>query len=164
MFIGGTIPYVEQMIVAAGLTKRYRSTLAVDNLSFEVTPGVVTGFLDNPTSGTTLVNGKPGGDLRWPLREVGALLDAKVVIVIASISLVVSEILTFACFLIGRVMLSGHAPVASLGQPGVLRALILAGAFLALLGMFGLGLGVMFRHTAGAITAFAGVIFLRRDA
>ncbi len=94
MFIGGTIPYVERMIVAAGLTKRYRSTLAVDNLSFEVTPGVVTGFLgpngsgkpttmrmitglDNPTSGTTLVNGKPYRDLRWPLREVGALLDAK---------------------------------------------------------------------------------------
>ena len=64
------------MIVAEGLTKRYRSTLAVDNLSFEVTPGVVTGFLgpngsgksttmrmimglDNPTSGTALVNGTP---------------------------------------------------------------------------------------------------------
>src|ERR1019366_2225532 len=33
--------------------------------------------LDNPTSGTTLVNGKPYADLAWPLREVGALLDAK---------------------------------------------------------------------------------------
>ncbi len=82
------------MIVAKGLTKRYRSTLAVDNLSFEVTPGVVTGFLgpngsgksttmrmimglDNPTSGTTLVNGKRYNELAWPLREVGALLDAK---------------------------------------------------------------------------------------
>ncbi len=82
------------MIVAAGLTKRYRSTVAVDDLSFEVTPGVVTGFLgpngsgksttmrmimglDNPTSGTALVNGKRYRELRWPLREVGALLDAK---------------------------------------------------------------------------------------
>jgi ABC-2 type transport system ATP-binding protein len=82
------------MIVARGLTKRYRKTLAVDDLSFEVTPGVVTGFLgpngsgksttmrmimglDNPTSGTALVNGKPFAQLRWPLREVGALLDAK---------------------------------------------------------------------------------------
>ena len=82
------------MIVAKGLTKRYRNTLAVDNLSFEVTPGVVTGFLgpngsgksttmrmimglDNPTSGTTLVNGTRYAELRWPLREVGALLDAK---------------------------------------------------------------------------------------
>ncbi len=82
------------MIVARGLTKRYRKTLAVDDLSFEVTPGVVTGFLgpngsgksttmrmimglDNPTAGTTLVNGKPFAELRWPFREVGALLDAK---------------------------------------------------------------------------------------
>jgi ABC-2 type transport system ATP-binding protein len=82
------------MIVAEGLTKRYGSSLAVDQLSFEVTPGVVTGFLgpngsgksttmrmimglDNPTSGTALVNGRPYAELAWPLREVGALLDAK---------------------------------------------------------------------------------------
>ena len=94
MSIGRTIPYGGFMIVAKGLTKRYGRTLAVDHLSFEVTPGVVTGFLgpngsgksttmrmimalDNPTSGTTLVNGKPYADLAWPLREVGALLDAK---------------------------------------------------------------------------------------
>jgi len=82
------------MIVARALTKRYRKTLAVDSLSFEVTPGVVTGFLgpngsgksttmrmimglDVPTSGMALVNGKTPAELRWPLREVGALLDAK---------------------------------------------------------------------------------------
>jgi ABC-2 type transport system ATP-binding protein len=82
------------MIVAKGLTKRYHNTLAVDDLSFEVTPGVVTGFLgpngsgksttmrmimglDNPTSGMTLVNGRRYNELGWPLREVGALLDAK---------------------------------------------------------------------------------------
>src|SRR6202522_4728682 len=82
------------MIVVEGLTKRYGRTVAVDHLSFEVTPGVVTGFLgpngsgksttmrmimglDNPTSGTALVNGRPYAELTWPLREVGALLDAK---------------------------------------------------------------------------------------
>jgi ABC-2 type transport system ATP-binding protein len=68
--------------------------LAVDQLSFEVGPGAVTGFLgpngsgksttmrmimglDNPTSGRALVNGRPYAGLAWPLREVGALLDAK---------------------------------------------------------------------------------------
>jgi ABC-2 type transport system ATP-binding protein len=82
------------MITAEGLTKRYGGSLAVDQLSFEVTPGVVTGFLgpngsgksttmrmimglDNPTSGRALVNGRPYADVAWPLREVGALLDAK---------------------------------------------------------------------------------------
>ncbi len=82
------------MIVAHGLTKRYRNTLAVDNLSFNVNAGVVTGFLgpngsgksttmrmvmglDNPSAGSALIDGRPFADLRWPLREVGALLDAK---------------------------------------------------------------------------------------
>ena len=82
------------MIVTHGLTKRYGKTLAVDDLSFMVTPGVVTGFLgpngsgksttmrmimglDVPDAGTATVNGLLFDELRWPLREVGALLDAK---------------------------------------------------------------------------------------
>jgi ABC-2 type transport system ATP-binding protein len=94
MFIRAPFPYLGSMIVAEGLTKCYGSSLAVDQLSFEVTPGVVTGFLgpngsgksttmrmimglDNPTSGTVRVNGRPYAELAWPLREVGALLDAK---------------------------------------------------------------------------------------
>ena len=84
------------MIEARGLTKRYGDTLAVDNLSFTVKPGQITGFLgpngagktttmrmilglDAPTSGTVTVNGKPFAKLAWPMREVGALLDAKAV-------------------------------------------------------------------------------------
>lgn len=84
------------MITATGLTKRYGDTLAVDDLSFEVRDGVVTGFLgpngagksttmrmiiglDHPSAGTVAIDGTPYRDLRWPLREVGALLDAKAV-------------------------------------------------------------------------------------
>src|SRR5215469_16947401 len=84
------------MIEARGLTKRYGETVAVDNLSFTVEPGRITGFLgpngagktttmrlilglDRPTSGTVTVNGRPFGQLAWPMREVGALLDAKAV-------------------------------------------------------------------------------------
>jgi ABC-2 type transport system ATP-binding protein len=82
------------MISVENLTKRYGSTLAVDNLSFEVQPGVVTGFLgpngsgksttmrailglDNPTSGRATINGTTYRHVNAPLREVGALLDAK---------------------------------------------------------------------------------------
>jgi ABC-2 type transport system ATP-binding protein len=82
------------MIVSHGLSKRFGKTLAVNNLSFSVTPGVVTGFLgpngsgksttmrmimglDRPDAGQTTVNGVPYAELRRPLREVGALLDAK---------------------------------------------------------------------------------------
>jgi ABC-2 type transport system ATP-binding protein len=82
------------VIVTRGLTKRYDKTLAVDGLSFTVPPGVVTGFLgpngsgksttmrmilglDRPDAGSALVNGCAYAELSWPLREVGALLDAK---------------------------------------------------------------------------------------
>ena len=82
------------MITASGITKTYGSTRAVDDLSFEVQAGVVTGFLgpngsgksttmrmvmglDRPDSGVVTIDGKRFGDLRWPLREVGALLEAK---------------------------------------------------------------------------------------
>jgi ABC-2 type transport system ATP-binding protein len=82
------------MIAVHSLTKRYGKAVAVRDLSFDVTPGVVTGFLgpngsgksttmrmimglDTPTSGSAFVNGVPYRELRWPLREVGGLLDAK---------------------------------------------------------------------------------------
>jgi ABC-2 type transport system ATP-binding protein len=82
------------MIETHGLTKRYGTTLAVDDLSFTVGSGRVTGFLgpngsgksttmrmilglDRPTAGSALVDGKPYGDLKEPLRSVGALLDAR---------------------------------------------------------------------------------------
>jgi ABC-2 type transport system ATP-binding protein len=82
------------LIEARGLVKHYRSTPAVDHLSFDVRPGTVTGFLgpngagksttmrmimglDRPDAGQVRIGGKRYGDLRWPLREVGALLEAK---------------------------------------------------------------------------------------
>jgi len=82
------------MIELERLTKRYGDTTAVDDLSFAVRPAHVTGFLgpngsgksttmrmilglDEPTSGEARVNGRRYVDLPWPLREVGALLDAK---------------------------------------------------------------------------------------
>jgi ABC-2 type transport system ATP-binding protein len=82
------------MIEAHGLTKRYGDKIAVDNLSFTVRPGLVTGFLgpngagksttmrlilglDRPDTGQALINGHPFRAAGTPMREVGALLDAK---------------------------------------------------------------------------------------
>lgn len=84
------------MITLRGLTKRYGETLAVNNLSFDIEPGRVTGFLgpngagksttmrmilglDRPTSGQALINGRPYAALRQPAREIGALLEARAV-------------------------------------------------------------------------------------
>ena len=84
------------MIEAHGLTMRYGKKTAVDDVSFTVHPGKVTGFLgpngagksttmrlivglDHPTAGTVTVNGRRYDQHRAPMQEVGALLDAKAV-------------------------------------------------------------------------------------
>jgi ABC-2 type transport system ATP-binding protein len=84
------------MIEARGLSKRYGDKVAVDNLSFTVRSGRVTGFLgpngagktttmrmilglDRPTAGSVTVGGKPFAESYSAMREVGALLDAKAV-------------------------------------------------------------------------------------
>jgi ABC-2 type transport system ATP-binding protein len=81
------------MIRVQALSKEYGAVRAVDDLTFDVEPGKVTGFLgpngagksttmrmvmglDRPTSGSALVNGRPYRELTEPLRQVGALLDA----------------------------------------------------------------------------------------
>jgi ABC-2 type transport system permease protein len=89
----------------------------------------------------------------------GVLLTAKVVVV-GICTLAVGEALSFVAFFEGQAVLSGGAPTASLGQPGVLRAVALSGAFLALFALLGLGLGTVIRHTAGAISVFAGFALL----
>jgi ABC-2 type transport system permease protein len=125
--------------------------------------GIAIGQLTIGLLGVLMITSEYGsGTIRSSLAATPRrpLLAGAKVLVIAAVSLVVGEILTFACFFLGRAILSGHAPVATLGQPGVLRALLLTGGYLALLGMFGLGLGFIIRHTAGAITAFVGAIFL----
>jgi ABC-2 type transport system ATP-binding protein len=82
------------MIEVRDLTKRYGGVPAVDALSFDVRPGTVTGFLgpngsgksttmrlilglDRPDAGRVRISGHRYRDLRWPLRQVGALLEAK---------------------------------------------------------------------------------------
>jgi ABC-2 type transport system ATP-binding protein len=82
------------MIEVRGLSKRYGPTVAVGGLSFDVRPGVVTGFLgpngsgksttmrmvlglDAPDAGQARIGGRRYRELRWPLREVGALLEAR---------------------------------------------------------------------------------------
>ena len=89
-------PNVKTVIESVGLTKRYGAKVAVDGLSFVVQPGVVTGFLgpngsgksttmrlllglDRPTAGTASINGRRYEQLKAPLCEVGALLEARAI-------------------------------------------------------------------------------------
>ncbi|HUA70248.1 MAG TPA: ABC transporter ATP-binding protein [Solirubrobacteraceae bacterium] len=84
------------MITVENVTKRYGDKVAVDDLSFEVKPGIVTGFLgpngagksttmrlilglDAPTAGTVTLDGRKYQDLPAPLHEVGAMLEARAI-------------------------------------------------------------------------------------
>ncbi|MFF5218142.1 ABC transporter ATP-binding protein [Micromonospora sp. NPDC000442] len=90
---GQPSPTNDAQIVVSGLTKRYRNVLAVNNLSFTVEPGRVTGFLGpngagktttlrmllnlvTPTAGGATIGGQRYPDLADPLRHVGAVLEA----------------------------------------------------------------------------------------
>ena len=123
-----------------------------------------------------------------PFPAVPSVLTAKV-LVFGAVAVVVSEILAFSAFGVGQAILSAKHAVgskaavaeraqqlgvkvphniqavlttgsASLGQPGVLRAVVGAGLYLTVLGLLALGLATVIRHTAGAISAFVGVVLV----
>lgn len=86
------------------------------------------------------------------------MLAAKA-LVFAVLVLVIGEIVALCSFFVGGAILHSHAPV-SLSDPGVARAVVGAGLFLAVLGLFALAIGGLMRHTAGAVCTAIGVVFV----
>jgi ABC-2 type transport system permease protein len=89
---------------------------------------------------------------RWPMLAAKCAVFAVVVFV-------VGEIVAFASFFLGAAILHSHVPV-SLGDDGVLRALVGAGLYLAVLGLFSMAIGAIVRHTAGSITGVIAFILV----
>jgi ABC-2 type transport system permease protein len=89
----------------------------------------------------------------------GLVLAAKAVVV-GLVTLVLGEVLAFAAFWAGQSVLHGPAPHAALGQPGVLRAVLMAGAYLPLTALIGLGTGALVRHAAVGISAAVAAMFV----
>lgn len=86
------------------------------------------------------------------------MLAAKAV-VFTTLIFVLGTAVSFASFFVGKPILDGKAPV-SLGDPGVLRAVVGGGLYLAMLGLFALALGAIVRHTAAAITGVIGFVLV----
>ena len=86
------------------------------------------------------------------------LLAAKGLVFAASV-FVVSEVLSFIAFAIGQSIMHPSGGGVSLGDPGVLRAVIGGGLYLTAIGILSFGLGALIRHTAGALSAFFGIVF-----
>jgi ABC-2 type transport system permease protein len=81
--------------------------------------------------------------------------------VFAGVGFVVAEAACFAAFFAGQAALSGSpVPTAGLGDPGVLRTVVFNGAYLTLIGLVGVGLGAMIRHTGAAVATLFGLLFV----
>jgi len=87
-----------------------------------------------------------------------ALLAAKGIVFIVTV-FVVAEILSFGAFAISMPILHPSGAGVSLGDPGIFRAVFGGGLYLTAVGLLGFGLGALVRHTAGALSAFFGVMF-----
>jgi hypothetical protein len=81
------------------------------------------------------------------------------ILVLGALMLAVGEVLAFAAYGVGKVVLSAHVPI-HLSDEGVLRAVVGAGLYTAVLALFSLAAGAIFRHTAGGITAVLGLILV----
>ena len=146
---------------------RFTHGTAADRLSFDPTSlsltGLFLGQLAIGVLGVLVMSGEYGtGTIRSTFAAVPnrPLVLAAKAAMFSGVTLVLGEVLSFAAFLIGQALLAASVPHASLGDPAVLRAVAGSGAYLALLGVFALGLATIIRHTAGSITAFVGVMFI----
>lgn len=126
--------------------------------------GMVAAVLSGGVFGALLVTGEyASGTIRTTLTASPRrpLLLAVKTAVTAVIMLVFSEVLSFLVFFLGQAILSGGgAPSASLATPGATRAVLMTGAFIALMALMSFGFGLIFRNTAAAIAAFVGVVFV----
>jgi len=113
--------------------------------------------------GVLVVSGEySSGMIRTSLAAVpnrSRMLAAKIV-VFTVVLFIVSEVVSFAAFLIGQALISGKAPSADLGIPGVLRAVFGNGLYLTALALVGLGLGVILRHAAAGIGTFVAILLV----
>lgn len=102
------------------------------------------------------------GSMRTTLAAVprrGRLVAAKALVLVASL-LVICEATVFAAFSIGQSIYRSAHIAATFSQPGVTRAVLAAGLYLALLGLFGMGLGLILRTTAMSIVVYTSVLLI----
>ena len=110
---------------------------------------------------SSVPNTAPGPSERaWPPCRTDALFLAAKATTFAIVAFLVGEVVSFVAFFAGQSLISGGAPHATITQSGVLGAVIGSGLYLAVLGLLAVGLGLIIRHTAGALAAFVGVLLI----
>jgi ABC-2 type transport system permease protein len=136
---------------------------AAADLTNNVLAGVSLALLTVGVLGVlTMTSEYTSGAIRSTLAAIPSrptVLAAKVT-VFGLAALAAGETAAFLAFLTGRAALSSALPAPGLGQPGVLRAVVLSGLGVCLIGLLGLGIGVIVRHTGAAIGVLVGLVFV----
>jgi ABC-2 type transport system permease protein len=155
------------ILATATEASRWASASPIDRLTFDPTSLSLTGLLFGQLAigvlGILVVSAEYGtGTIRATLAAIPnrPLVLAAKAVVFGAVAVVISLAASFGAFFIGQAILSGSTPHTSLGDPGVLRAVVGGGLYLAVLGLLAMGLATIIRHTAGAISAFVGILFI----
>jgi ABC-2 type transport system permease protein len=154
------------VVTSAQASRWSRRTLA-EQLNFDPTRSSLAGLLFAQLAigvlGVLVMSAEYStGTIRATFSAVARrprVLLAKVV-VFGGLTLVVGEAISFVAFGVGQQLLSGTTPTASLADGSVLRAVVGGGLYLTALGLLALGLATIIRHTAAAISAFVGALFI----
>lgn len=155
------------VLVAAADGHGFHSLSRADKATWDPTnqslSGTVFGQLAIGVFGVLAITGEfASGTIRSSIAAAPRrtpLLVAKTV-VYGGVALVVGELISLLSFFVGQEIFAGHAPHATFGQPGVARAVIFAGVYLALICLIALAVGTLLRHSAGAITAVVAVLLV----
>jgi ABC-2 type transport system permease protein len=154
-------------LISASDAHGYSGLSAADKASWDPTneslAGTVFGQLAIAVFGVLAITGEfASGTIRSTIAAAPRrtpTLVAKAV-VYGGVALVVGELISLASFFVGQPLIARHAPHASFGQPGVARAVVFAGFYLALICLVSLAIGTLLRHTAGSITAVVALLLV----
>lgn len=134
-----------------------------DDLTNNALSGIAVGLLSMGVLGVLVMTSEhTSGTIRTTLAAAPdrrRLLAAKAT-VFGAAALAVGELASLIAFLAGRATLPADIPAPSLGDPGVLRAVLMAGAGYCLIGLLGLGIGTIARHTPAAIGVLVGGVYV----
>ncbi|HZD74313.1 MAG TPA: ABC transporter permease [Actinomycetota bacterium] len=149
--------------IGIGLAVGVNTRNAAGDLTNNALGGIAPGLLLIGVLGVLATTGEyASGTIRATLAAIPnrpLLLVAKAS-VLGAVALAAGEAAAFVAFFAGTTTLPARIPAPTLGQPGVLRAVVLGGAGYCLIGLIGLGLGAIVRHTAAALAVLVGGVYV----
>ena len=147
--------------IAVGLNTPFTSRH--EDLTSNVLGGVSAGLLLTGVLGVLMMTSEyTSGMIRATLAAAPnrPLMLAAKAAVFGGVALVLGEATSFIAFFAGGAALRHGIAAPALSQPGVLRAVLLSGASFCLIGLFGMGLGAIIRHTAAAVAVMVGGVYV----